>query len=186
MGQVQNGPLVLVALRQEAMYLDQIPHALIGVGKVSAAVGTARALAEHRPSQVLNIGTAGALHAGYAGLYRVGRVLEHDFDRVSLEALTGDPFPGDIVLDESEPTVLATGDRFIQEDALRQRLAAKAHLVDMEGYAVARVCAAFGMQLTMLKIVSDEASETALRSWQDAVEDSARAIAEAALRWCEV
>lgn len=177
-------PLLLVALRLEAARLpDDVPCALIGAGKVSGATGTARALLEHRPSRVLNIGSAGALVAGYEGVHRIGAVQEHDFDHAALEALTGDPAPGPIVLDPHEPTTLVTGDVFVQDERVRSRLAERAHLVDMEGYAVARACAVFDVPLTMVKIVSDTAGDAAFLSWQESVDRTAIAIAEAAAAW---
>ena len=173
--------LVAVALRQEAAYLDElgVDVVLTGAGKVSAAVAVSRALAEGRPSEVLNIGTAGALRPGLAGLYRIGRVAEHDFDVRAIERITGDTFPGEIELDATADTSLVTGDVFVQDEALRAALARRAHLVDMEGYAVARACVAFGVPCTMLKVVSDEASAGAVRSWVETIDESARAIAEA-------
>jgi adenosylhomocysteine nucleosidase len=146
---------------------------------VSAAVATANAIAERRPSEVLNIGTAGALRPGLGGVYRIGRVSEHDFDVAAIERITGDTFPGEIELDAAAETTLVTGDVFVQDEALRAALANRAHLVDMEGYAVARACAAFGVPCTMLKVVSDEASPGAVRSWVETIDASARAIAEA-------
>jgi adenosylhomocysteine nucleosidase len=174
--------LVAVALRQEAAHLhdiDGIDVALTGAGKVSAAVAVSQAITEGRPSAVLNVGTAGALRPGLGGLYRIGRVAEHDFDVAALERLTGDTFPGELELDASADTVLVTGDVFVQDEALRARLAERAHLVDMEGYAVARACAAFGVPCTMLKVVSDEASAGAVRSWVETIDESARRIAQA-------
>ena len=170
--------LIAVALRQEAVYLPPEDVVLIGAGKVSAASNLAAAIAERRPSRVLNVGTAGALRPGLEGVHRVGRVLEHDFDRLAIEAITGDPVPGEIVLDETSPITLATGDLFVQDEAVRQRLAQRADLVDMEGYAVARTCAAFDVPCTLLKIVSDEAGDEAASSWVESIDRLARQIAE--------
>ena len=170
--------LVAVALRQEAAHLPPEGVVLVGAGKVSAATATARALAERRPGRVLNIGTAGALRPGLVGVHRVGRVLEHDFDAETIERLTGDPVPGELVLDPTSTITLATGDVFVQDESVRDRLARRADLVDMEGYAVARACAAFGVPCTVVKIVSDEAAGDAARTWAETVDDLARRIAE--------
>lgn len=170
-----------VALRQEAAYLGElgVDVVLTGPGKVSAAVAVSRALSERRPPEVLNVGTAGALRPGLGGLFRIGRVAEHDFDVAAIERITGDTFRGELELDPGSDTVLVTGDVFVQDERLRDALAARAHLVDMEGYAVARACAAFGVPCTMLKVVSDEASTGAVRSWVETIDESARMIAEA-------
>jgi adenosylhomocysteine nucleosidase len=170
-------PLVVVALRQEAAYLEGVNVLLAGIGKVSSGIAVTAALAKRRPSYVLNVGTAGALRDGLEGVHRVGRVLEHDFDTDAIGALVGVPLPGEIVLDETAPIVLATGDAFVSDPVSRAQLAARAHLVDMEGYAVARACAAAGVRCEMVKVVSDDASDGAARSWQDAMDAAAVLIA---------
>jgi nucleoside phosphorylase len=57
-------------------------------------------------------------------------------------------------------------------------LAAHAHLVDMEGYAIARACAEAAVPCELVKIVSDDAAEDAGRSWLERVDELARVIAE--------
>ena len=171
-------PLVVVAVRQEAAYLTGVDVLLTGIGKVAAASSVARALAERGPSRVLNIGTAGALRDGLEGIHRIGRVIEHDVDHAALSALIGEPVPGEVVLDADLPTVLATGDAFISATADRLRLAERAHLVDMEGYAVAVACAAAGVPCELLKVVSDTADETAGHTWAEQADGLARVIAE--------
>ena len=176
-----SAPLVVVALRQEAAYLVDQPGLdvlLTGIGKVSASFAVATAFAERRPSRVLNVGTAGALHDGLEGVHRIGRVIEHDLDHEALEALVGEPVPGAIVLDPDAEMVLATGDTFVQHPDLRRALARRAHLVDMEGYAVARACQAAGIPCEIVKVVSDDASEAAAHSWQETMDTMARLIAE--------
>jgi len=171
-------PLVVVALRQEATYLQEVDHLLTGIGKVSAATAVAAAIAERRPSFVLNVGTAGALRDGLEGIHRVGRVLEHDVDKVLLGAMTGEALEEELVLDPAEPIVLATGDVFIQDPGVRQALAERAHLVDMEGYAIARACAAMGVPCEIVKVVSDAADEDAARTWLEQMDDLARTVAQ--------
>ncbi|HJR24832.1 MAG TPA: nucleosidase [Acidimicrobiales bacterium] len=171
-------PLVVVAVRQEATYLHDVDHVLTGIGKVSAATAVAAAIADRRPSSVLNVGTAGALRDGLEGIHRVGRVLEHDVDKVLLGAMIGEELEEELVLDPAEPIVLATGDVFIQDPGVRLALAERAHLVDMEGYAIARACAAMGVPCEIVKVVSDTADEDAARSWSEQMDELARAIAD--------
>jgi adenosylhomocysteine nucleosidase len=171
-------PLVVVAVRQEAAYLAGVDVLLTGIGKVSAAVAVASALAERRPSRVLNVGTAGALRGGLEGAHRVGRVIEHDVDHDALSALVGEPLVGEILLDPASPVVLATGDAFVQGGPVRAALAERADLVDMEGFAVARACAAFGVPCEIVKVVSDDASDEAGTTWLEAADAFARVIAE--------
>lgn len=174
----RGAPLVVVALRQEAAYLSGVDVLLTGIGKVAAATAVASAIERRRPRSVLNVGTAGALRDGLAGTHRIGRVLEHDLDHDALAALIGEPVPGEIVLDPTAPTVLATGDAFVQDSHVRASLAVRAHLVDMEGFAVARACEAAGVPCSMIKVVSDDASAGAAQAWVDQVAVTARAIAD--------
>jgi adenosylhomocysteine nucleosidase len=171
-------PLVVVALRHEAVHLRDVDVLLTGIGKVAAAISVARALARRPPDHVLNVGTAGALRDGLEGVHRIGRVIEHDLDHEGLSHLLGDPVPGEVVLDPELPTVLATGDAFVQDGAVRAALAARADLVDMEGYAVARACAVAGVPCSMVKVVSDAADEGAARSWAERIDALARTIAD--------
>lgn len=173
-----TGLLVVVAVPQEAAHLRDVDIVLTGIGKVAAAVTVSRAIAERRPERVLNIGTAGALHDGWEGVHRIGRVLEHDVDHAALSALIGEDISGEVIIDPDVDTVLATGDAFVADPAVRGVLAERAHLVDMEGYAVARACAAAGVPCEMVKVVSDTASEDAAVTWAEQADATARVIAE--------
>jgi adenosylhomocysteine nucleosidase len=173
-----SGLLVVVAVRQEAAYLHDVDIVLTGIGKVAAAVAVGAAIAERRPARVLNVGTAGALRDGLAGVHRIGRVLEHDVDHAALGALIGEDLTGEVVLDPTLFTTLATGDAFVADDAVRTALAQRAHLVDMEGYAVARACQRAGVPCDLVKVVSDTASADAAKSWVEQADVTARVIAE--------
>jgi adenosylhomocysteine nucleosidase len=72
----------------------------------------------------------------------------------------------------------------VTDPAVRSRLASAAHLVDMEGYAVAFAARHLGVPVTLVKHVSDNADESAL-DWVDVVAVSAEALGEwlAAQRW---
>lgn len=175
-----SGPLVVVAVRPEAAHLAGlgVDVVLTGIGKVAAAVAVSRAIAARQPSSILNVGTAGALRDGLEGVHRIGRVIEHDLDHEALGALLGEHLVGEVVLDPAEPITLATGDAFVADAHIRAGLAVRADLVDMEGYAVARACAAAGVPCELVKVVSDTASDDAARSWQEEADRTARLIAE--------
>jgi nucleoside phosphorylase len=74
-------------------------------------------------------------------------------------------------------TVLASGDTFVNDPAVRDGLAAHAALVDMEGFAVAAVAGHFGVPVRLVKHVSDQADESAM-DWPQAVDASARLLGE--------
>lgn len=163
-------PLLVVALEEEAAHLHvgELPILVTGVGKVCAASSLAAVLSRQRPSRIVNLGTAGALRDGLRGTHVIGRVTQHDFDDEAIFALTGTRFGEPIELGPGP--VLASGDAFVSGGRKREQLAVCADLVDMEGYAIARVSRQFGLPATLVKEVSDSAGENAGQSWTEAVD----------------
>lgn len=168
--------LVVSATEAEAAHVPSgLPVLVTGIGKVAAASAVARSLAASPVSLVVNIGSCGALRPGVSGLYEVGRVYNHDLSSAVLRDLGYDPQEW-LTLGSSE-TALATGDLFVSDPAVRDRLAAEAHLVDMEGYAVAWACRQAGVDCRLVKHVSDNADAASL-AWPQLVERSARELGE--------
>lgn len=170
--------LVVAATRAEAAYVpDGVEVVVTGLGKTAAAVGTTRALSGRDLDglTVVNLGTAGALRDGLEGLHEVGTVLNHDMNADAVRALGYDPRER-LTVGTSE-VVLASGDVFVTDPQLRDVLARQAHLVDMEGYAVAYACQAFGVPVRLVKHVSDNADAAAM-DWPTLVDRSARALGE--------
>lgn len=168
-------PLLVVALEEEAQHLhvSDLPVLVTGVGKVCAASSLAAVLARQRPSRIINLGTAGALGEGLSGTQVVGRVLQHDFDDEGVFGLTGEHFGEPIELGAEGP-VLASGDLFVSGGDRRAQLVARgADLVDMEGYAVARVARDFGLPAMLVKEISDRACDSAGRTWKQTLDDCA-------------
>lgn len=169
--------LVVAATALEAAYVpDSLPLLITGVGKTAAATAVARALAGLQDAsgwELVNIGTAGALRDGLLGVYEPGTVLNHEISAAALLALGLDPQeelrvgPNDIVL--------ATGDVFVSDPLVRARLATRAHLVDMEGYAVAYAARQFDVPVRLVKHVSDQADDSA-HDWATVVDRSAQAL----------
>ncbi len=174
--------LLVVALREEGEHLHELglPVLVTGAGKVRAAAATAMAIANQRPSEVMNLGTAGALTDGLSGIHVIGRAIQHDFDGEAIFELTGEHFGAPLELGDGP--ALATGDRFVADPQLRERLAKLADLVDMEGYAVAAVAQSVGIPVRLVKIVSDDSTEHAARSWSDSVAACAEQLAGWAAR----
>lgn len=172
-----SAPLVLAATAAEAHHVpDGLDVVITGIGKVDAAVVTTEAVLERRPSLVVNIGTAGALVPGTAGLFTPSRVLNHDLSAAVLREL-GYPARDEIALPDGDGTVLATGDLFVTDPQVRDALAQRALLVDMEGFAVAAACARLGVPCRLVKHVSDEADASAM-DWPQVVDASARVLGD--------
>ena len=170
-----QSPLLVVALEEEArhLHISELPILVTGVGKVCAAAALSAVLARQRPSRIINLGTAGALREGVTGPQVIGRVIQHDFDDEGIAALTGEHFGEPIELAAGGP-VLGSGDVFVSGGPAREALVARGiDLVDMEGYAVARVARTFGLEVMLVKEISDGAGEAAGRSWSENLDDCA-------------
>lgn len=187
-----EAPLLVVATREEAEHLDaDVPVLLTGIGRIRATAALSEALARGpRPTAILNVGTAGALDDGPGsarhGVHRISRVLLHDFSHAAVRRIAGaDAYPpidldapGDDARGGADTKVLATGDVFVEDSATRARLAAKADLVDMEGYAIAWVARRAGVPVELIKLVSDPADESAGELWAAGVAECSRVLGE--------
>lgn len=135
-----------------------------GMGPEAAARSVRAALVRERPAMVINAGIAGALHPGF-GIGDVVEVaaaahaqVEHPGHRefLALSASRPDWWPRDLrrgrLLTRATPL-------FDPEEA--SRLATRADLVDMEGAAVAEVCAEAEIPCLLIKAVSDFADDRA-------------------------
>ena len=75
--------LFVAAVDAEAAHIPEgEPLLITGIGTVPAAIALTEALADARangalPERVVNIGTAGALVDGMAGVFEVGKVTKH-------------------------------------------------------------------------------------------------------------
>jgi nucleoside phosphorylase len=170
--------LIVSATDIEAAHVPAgLPLLITGVGKTAAAAHLSRELTR-RPdiSQIVNIGSAGALHDHLEGLHVVGRVIHHDISAEEIRAL-GYEFEDEMVIDPASPIRLATGDVFVTDPVVRTALAQRADLVDMEGFALAWTARLFDVETVLVKHVSDNADESA-KDWVSAVEHSARELGE--------
>lgn len=176
--------LFVAALPEETAALPAGVAVLhVGVGKVQAAAALAHHLATAGDGVdlVVNLGTAGGLRGQHIGhIVEVARVHQHDFDQPGVSRFVGRELPGgplDLPGPAGATGRLATGDRVILDPAERERLARHADVVDMEGYAVAAVAAAFGVDAWITKAVSDAADGDALVTWREAMARCAAVLA---------
>jgi len=183
--------LVVAALNEEVAHVSGHEVLVTGVGKARAATSLAMRLATgSRPDVVVNVGTAGSLSPDVHGLIEVGFVTQHDFPYDGLEALVGRPVDRGYALHpDTPPTAMrrapagvptvATGDIFVADAEAARRIAGTGvHLVDMEAYSYATACAAVGVPMRCVKVVSDSADAQASDSWLDTIDHCAAALAE--------
>jgi adenosylhomocysteine nucleosidase len=157
--------LVVSATRSEAAHVPaDLPLLICGIGKIAASIAVTRALAAHPDPAgvtVINVGTAGALRPSTSGLFVPSVVHQHDISSAALTAM-GYPVVDRIDLPDGDGSELATGDTFVADPDHRDALARRAALVDMEGFAIARVCEEFGAACRLVKVVSDDADAAAM------------------------
>lgn len=184
--------LYVSATKQEAARLPHnVPLLVTGIGTVNAAIAMCTWLATtpQRPRRVINFGTAGALVDSFEGIFEISHTFQHDFDHEKLSRVTGFEIKNGIDLQCSGqlPTaILATGNSFISDDVSRARLSAMAQLCDMEGYAIAAACQAFGVPCTLIKQVSDSADGQAAVAWSAAVKKGAEQLADTVMQLSEL
>jgi adenosylhomocysteine nucleosidase len=160
--------LLLVAMPEELANAPQgmtLVHT--GIGKVNAAWRTAQALAAHNPDMVINFGTAGAVTNGLQGLIEVGATVQRDMDVRALGVPLGaTPFEEDSTEIRFSPAMLicGTGDSFAASAPEMP-----CDLVDMELYAIAKLCRAAQIPLRAFKYISDNADDAAPTDWREAL-----------------
>ena len=169
-----NTPLYIVADPAEISGIERDSLLVTRVGTLNCAFALIDALTTAR--------IHGNLPSRLSGVFEISHVLKHDFSSDTIAAITGHPYPNGIDLDVSGllPTArLATGDSFIGDSVSGERISRQASLVDMEGYVVALAGQRFGIPVTLLKDVSDNADDKAAGTWTDALPASSRRLMEA-------
>ena len=158
--------IIIMALKEEAPLLSQRSDVFFtGIGKVNAASTAAELIEKYKPSHIINFGTAGGITVG-PGLYQVSKFVQRDMQCFKLGAPPGKtPFESTPLILElgNDGLVCSSGDNFITDPNLE----IPADLVDMEAYAIAKVCWKKNIQFTCYKFVSDQANEHAYRDWYE-------------------
>ena len=165
--------LLVVALENE-LPRDMVAGWTIiytGVGKVNAAIALCDAIAIHQPKHVVNYGSAGALRPDLIGLHRVTRFLQRDMDVRTLGfALGQTPFEDDgEILAGTGGLSCGTGDQFVSSPP-----ELTSDLVDMEAYALARICKQKAIDFYCFKFISDNADGDAANDWSQQLANGAK------------
>jgi adenosylhomocysteine nucleosidase len=160
--------LILVAIEDELKRTDlpnlQIEY--IGVGKVNAAFNTLKAIQKYSPDIVINFGTAGSLDPNIKGLVEVSKFLQRDMDASPLGFEIGQtPFENDIEITFGRQGVTCgSGDKFVTSTPRLQT-----DIVDMEAFAIAKVCKLESIDFRCFKFISDNADNEAKNDWVENV-----------------
>lgn len=160
--------VVIMALNSEApaLYRSSLVK-FSGVGKVNAAICATQLITEQKPDLIINLGTAGGIFVD-SGLHEVGSFVQRDIACTALGFDTGvtpfDSAPAELSFGRSGLRC-GTGDNFVAG----VMPAVDCDLVDMEAYAIAKVCWKYGIDFRCWKWVSDSADHSAADDWTQSV-----------------
>ena len=158
--------IILIAIREEAPDLAHMMNLFYtGVGKVNAAMTASEIIAKYRPQRIINFGTAGGITVT-PGFYQCTQFVQRDMTCEALGCVPGQtPFETDVHLGNSSGLTCSTGDNFV----MNPELAIPADVVDMEAYAIAKVCKKYKVEFECWKYISDQANQEAHNDWTQSV-----------------
>ena len=153
--------LFVAALKEETIGLDYFYHT--GVGKINATYNLTKLIHIHKPLEVINYGTAGSIKKGLLGIVECTKFYQRDMDvRGVLDLKLGEtPFDNvNTIINSHEGYSCGSGDNFVNK-----QIEIKVDLVDMEAYALAKVCKLEGIKFKCFKYISDNANDSAPTDW---------------------
>lgn len=169
-----NKKVFIVAVPNEVEIQGEIlgyPVMFSGIGKVNAAM-TATMAFSLGYNEVINIGSCGSLTVPVGEIVKVGQVFQ-DIDATPLAEYGEVPFEANskqIVLDVKSPYTCFTTDYFYDQAQQSKYskyyldMISKCSILDMECYALAKVCKRYNVKFSSYKWVSDSGESG---SWEE-------------------
>lgn len=162
---------------------EALPENLIftGVGKINAAHVLTRYLANHpEVKTVINYGTAGGAHGVNMGeVIKCSTFIQGDMDCGDLVGGPGITFGDDDIMKDviqfgDDGLICRTQDQFVENinalDLLEHLIMGnRFNCLDMEAYALAKVCLILEKDFICYKYISDDADGDAGGDWQENV-----------------
>jgi len=158
--------IVLTALKEEIPTLHKNENVFVtGLGKVNATMHATKLILEHNPTLVVNFGTAGSVSSEFTqGLVECTGFIQRDMDcsPLGFEKYVTPYEEGEHLIGTPE-IICGTGDSFVIDGSELSK--AGVHIVDMEAYAIAKVCRELHVPFRCFKYISDAADESASKDW---------------------
>ena len=171
------GIVVVMALRIESSGVFEaagVPVLYCGVGKVNAAIALTKELSRYAQQGeemplVVNFGSAGSRCFASGTLVACQEFVQRDMDVSGLGFALGvtpyDEAPSSLIFDpvftHLPAGVCGSGDSFATAD-----IEVDCAVIDMEAYALAKVCWHENARFACVKYVTDGADHTAAEDWQ--------------------
>ena len=153
--------LFVAALKEETPGLNFFHYT--GAGKINATYNLTKLIDKYNPQEIINFGTAGAIKKNLKGIVECTQFYQRDMDVTALLNLKIGETPFDnineIILSKNGYSC-GTGDNFVTG-----AIPLKVDLVDMEAYALAKVCLIEKINFRCFKFISDNADESANVDW---------------------
>ena len=153
--------LFVAALKEETVGLNYFNH--VGVGKINATYNLIKLIHKNKPSEVINYGTAGAIKKGLSGIVKCTKFYQRDMDVRGLLDLKLGETPYDnlnVIINSEDGYSCGSGDNFVNK-----KIEMDIDVVDMEAYALAKVCKLEGVEFKCFKFISDNADGNASLDW---------------------
>ena len=170
---IMSDALTLSALEDEYISQDKLDYAFIytDFGKINFTRYTTEKELKYKPKLVLNAGTVGASNPKMSEVLVVKDVIQRDMlAEPSAQRGTTPIYKFNPISKSDRETVqCATGDSSVTErcPSLNSN---QVDLVDMELFAIAKVCEFYGFKGPLVKFVSDYFVEQPEYSWKDSPE----------------
>jgi adenosylhomocysteine nucleosidase len=164
--------LFLAAIKEETIGLEYFNHT--GVGKINASYNTLKLINIHKPKLIINYGTAGAINTKLNGIVECTKFYQRDMDVRGLDFELGEtPFDKiKEIITSKDGYSCGTGDSFVNK-----KIDMEVDVVDMEAYAIAKVCKLENIEFKCFKYISDNADVNADNDWNKNLAKGASAFA---------
>ena len=153
---------------------DYVEIYYTGVGKVNAAIKATNVLSvkDSKNTLVINYGSAGSKILNKNNLYRCTKFEQADMDARPLVDNIGETPYDENIYENMTNLITFDGYGYICSTADKFQENPSVPLVDMEAYAIAKVCKIFGFDFVAYKFVSDDGnSEEWKENHKNGVED---------------
>ena len=162
--------LFIAAIKEETPGLDYFNH--VGVGKINATYNTFRLINIHKPKIIINYGTAGAINNNLKGIVECTKFYQRDMDVTGLNFKLGETPYDNIkeIINSDSGYSCGSGDNFVNK-----KIDMNVDVVDMEAYAIAKVCKLENIEFKCFKYISDNADKNANNDWKKNLEIASKA-----------
>ena len=140
-----------------------------GVGKINAALASAKAISQFSPRKIINFGTAGKVNPQVEGLLDIGKVIQRDMMAEPLAPRGKTPFcdrPQEYL--SSGKYICGSGDSFVTAPD-PWLLSQGVDVVDMELFSIACVANHHQIPWHSYKYITDDANESSAHDWHQKV-----------------